>query len=45
MTPRTPPTPPAPHAFDIAELLRQSLAGFAPSDPLTLWLDRLEGRP
>lgn len=35
---------PAPVTPDLAELLRQSLAGFAPNDLLGLVLDRLEGR-
>ncbi|MFN4155254.1 MAG: hypothetical protein ACK4HF_11425 [Paracoccaceae bacterium] len=35
----------APTAPDIAELLRQSLAGFTPNDLIALILDRLEGRP
>lgn len=33
-----------PIAPDLAELLRQSLAGLAPNDLLGLMLDRLEGR-
>lgn len=41
---------PAPAPLDntktdhLAELLRQSLAGLAPADPLNHFLDRLEGR-
>ncbi|WP_267134630.1 hypothetical protein [Pseudotabrizicola formosa] len=34
----------APVAPDLAELLRQSLAGFVPNDLLGTMLDRLEGR-
>lgn len=34
----------APVAPDFVELLRQSLAGFAPNDILGAMLDRLEGR-
>ena len=34
----------APVAADFSELLRQSLAGFAPNDLLGAMLDRLEGR-
>lgn len=34
----------APVVPDLSELLRQSLAGFAPNDLLGAMLDRLEGR-
>lgn len=34
----------APVAPDLAELLRQSLAGFVPNDLIGTMLDRLEGR-
>ncbi len=40
--PTFPATPAQP--VDLAELLRQSLKGLAPSDPLAHFLDRLEGR-
>ncbi|MDO8883986.1 MAG: hypothetical protein U0934_06730 [Pseudotabrizicola sp.] len=36
---------PVPDLPDLAELLRQSLAGFAPNDLLAAMLDRMEGRP
>lgn len=35
---------PRPNLPDFAELLRQSLSGFAPNDLLGSVLDRLEGR-
>ena len=42
-------TPPmsqtTPIAPDLAELLRESLAGVTPNDLLAAILDRLEGRP
>lgn len=42
MTPQVARTAPA--TPDLAELLRQSLAGFTPNDLLGAMLDRLEGR-
>jgi hypothetical protein len=41
MTSRAVPLPPV--TEDLAELLRQSLAGFLPPAPLAHLLDRLEG--
>lgn len=43
LSPRTRSPLPADMPADMAEILRQSLAGLAPSDPLAHFLDRLEG--
>jgi hypothetical protein len=40
----TPPVPLAPPAPELVEILRQSLAGLAPPDPMAWLIDRLEGR-
>lgn len=38
------PQAPAPLTAEMAEILRQSLTGLTPADPLAHFLDRLEGR-
>lgn len=42
MTPRATPSPLP--AYDIIELLRQSVAGLAPQDMISHLIDRVEGR-